>query len=86
MSGAYDDEAMWPLKCANSRCSAEFETQIGWLKTHAEVKCPGVINPLGPIPCPDTIRIDRGDLDFHIAEAKAGRYDPYAIWVRKRRP
>jgi hypothetical protein len=79
------DKDLWPLKCPE--CGEEFTKEIGWLKAHTDVKCPGVLNTLGPILCPVTITYRKEQLDLDIAQAKAGRLDPFrAAWVRKERP
>jgi hypothetical protein len=78
----YEDSDLWPFKCP--KCGEEFTKEIGWLKAHSEVKCPGVLDPVGPIPCPITIRYNAEKLGVDMAEAKAGRLDPFrATWVRK---
>jgi hypothetical protein len=80
----YDDDDDWPFKCPD--CGEEFTKKIGWLKTQTEVKCPGVLNPLGPIPCPHTLTDNHGEFPHALAEAKAGRLDPWASWLRRPPP
>jgi hypothetical protein len=84
----YKDEDLWPFKCPE--CGQEFTKEIGWLKTQTPtiaVKCPGILDPTGPIPCPRTLLYDTEEFRLALAEAKAGRYDPFGnAWVRKERP
>jgi hypothetical protein len=61
-------------------CGEEFAKEIGWLKAQTpkiKVKCPAILNPLGPIPCPITIDASTEEFRLMLAEAKAGRYDPF---------
>jgi hypothetical protein len=81
----YEDNDLWPIKCPE--CGEEFTKEVGWLKAHTEVRCPGVLNALGPILCPVTITYGTEQLGLDIAEAKAGRLDPFGTyWTRKVRP
>jgi integrase len=64
----YEDKDPWPFKCPE--CGEEFTKEIGWLKTHTEVKCPGVLNTLGPILCPITITYRTEQFCLDVAEAK----------------
>jgi hypothetical protein len=84
----YEDEDTWPFKCPE--CGEEFTKKIGWLKAQSptiSVKCPGVLNKLGPIPCPVTIRYSAEEFRLILTEAKAGRHDPFRnTWVRKDHP
>jgi hypothetical protein len=84
----YEDKDPWPFKCPE--CGEEFTKEIGWLKTQdpsINVKCPGIISPIGPIPCSQTLRYRAEEFSLALAEAKAGRYDPFRYeWVRKERP
>lgn len=78
----YEDKDLWPLKCP--QCGEEFTKEIGWLKANSSVKCPGIINPVGPIPCPVTLTVSAEEFRLALAEAKAGRYDVFGhIWVSK---
>jgi hypothetical protein len=85
----YEDKDPWPFKCP--QCGEEFTKEIGRLKTQAQgheisVKCPGILKDLGPFLCPVTIRYSAEEFRLALAEAKAGRFDPFgALWVRKRR-
>ncbi len=81
----YEDKDFWPFKCAH--CGEEFTKEIGWLKTQARganlsVKCPGIVNRLGPILCPNTLRYGAEEFRLILAEAKAGRFDPWRSIVR----
>lgn len=81
----YEDKDFWPFKCP--QCGEEFNKEIGWLKAHAkgfqlDIKCPGIINRLGPILCPNTLRYDTKEFRLILAEAKAGRFDPWRNMVR----
>jgi hypothetical protein len=84
----YENEDPWPFKCPE--CGEEFTKEIGWLKTQTPtivVKCPGILNPLGPIPCPITIGYRAEQFRLDLTEAQARRYDPFRhTWVRKERP
>jgi hypothetical protein len=84
----YEDKDLWPFKCPE--CGEEFTKEIGWLKTQTpniEIKCPGILNTLGPIPCPQTLRYRAEEFRLALSEATAGRYDPFRhTWVRKERP
>ncbi len=84
----YQDKDPWPFKCPE--CGEEFAQEIGWLKTQTPtiaVRCPGILNPLGPIPCPVTIRYSAEQFRRELTEAQARRYDPFRHrWVRKERP
>jgi hypothetical protein len=81
----YEDKDPWPIKCPE--CGEEFTKEIGWLKTHSEVRCPGVLNPTGPILCPVTIRYRTEQFCLEVAEAKARGADPFRhLWTRKQRP
>jgi hypothetical protein len=83
----YEDDDPWPFKCPE--CGEEFTKEIGWLKAQTPtiaVKCPGILNPLGPILCPVTLHYSAKEFRLALAKAKAGRYDPFgAHWVRKKR-
>jgi hypothetical protein len=81
----YEDNDPWPLKCPE--CGEEFTKKIGWLKTHFAVKCPGVLNPTGPILCPVTVTYRTEQFCLDVAEAKTRGIDPFRhIWIRKERP
>jgi hypothetical protein len=84
----YEDKDPWPFKCPE--CGEEFTQEIGWLKAQTptiSVKCPGIINTVGPIPCPVTLRYSGEEFRLMLAKAKAGGHDPFgATWVRKERP
>jgi len=84
----YEDEDPWPFKCPE--CGEEFTEKIGRLKAQTPtivVKCPGILDTLGPIPCPQTLRYSAEEFRLTLAEAKTGRLDPFRdIWVRKQRP
>jgi hypothetical protein len=84
----YEDKDLWPFKCPE--CGEEFTKEIRWLKAQSStitVKCPGILNPLGPIPCPRTLLYRAEEFRLTLAEAKAGKYDPFgSVWVRKERP
>jgi hypothetical protein len=81
----YEDEDLWPLKCPE--CGEEFTEKIGRLKTNLSAKCPGIKNPIGPIPCPMTVTVSAEELGLALAEAKAGRYDPFRnTWFGKEGP
>ncbi len=81
----YEDQDLWPLKCPE--CGEEFTKEIGWLKAHSEVKCPGILNRIGPIPCPVTLTYRTEQFCLDVAKAKAGHLDPFrASWICKQRP
>ncbi len=84
----YEDKDPWPFKCPE--CGEEFTKEIGWLKAQwpsIEIKCPGIPNSLGPIPCSVTIRYSAEEFRLKLAETQAGDVDIFgAIWVRKQRP
>jgi hypothetical protein len=84
----YEDRDLWPFKCPE--CGEEFATEIGWLKSQRrviEIKCPGILNPVGPISCPRTLHYRATEFRLVLGQAKAGRYDPYEqTWTRKQRP
>jgi hypothetical protein len=74
----YKDEDDWPFKCPE--CGEEFTEKIGRLKTQTPtiaVKCPGIVDPLGPIPCSVTLRYSAEEFRLALAKAKAGRHDPF---------
>jgi hypothetical protein len=81
----YEDKDFWPFKCP--QCGEEFMKEVGWLKTqargtHLSVKCPGIVNRLGPILCPTTLRYGAEEFRLILAEAQAGRFDPWRSMVR----
>jgi hypothetical protein len=84
----YEDKDPWAFKCPD--CGEEFTEEIGRLKAQTlniNVKCPGIINPIGPIPCPMTLRYSAEEFRLALTEAKAGRMDPFRdTWVRKQHP
>jgi hypothetical protein len=84
----YEDKDPWPFKCPE--CGEEFTEQIGRLKAQTPtiaVKCPGILNPIGPIPCPITLRYSAEDFRLALAKVTAGQQDPFgATWVLKQRP
>jgi hypothetical protein len=81
----YEDQDLWPLKCPE--CGEEFTKEIGWLKAHTTVRCPGVIDPLGPIPCPITLTYRTDEFCIEVAEAKARKLDIFwHVWTIKKRP
>lgn len=84
----YEDKDPWPFRCPE--CGEEFTEEIGRLKAqtkNVEVRCPGILNPVGPIPCPVTIRYSTKQFGLMLAEAQAGSTDPFgATWFRKQRP
>jgi hypothetical protein len=84
----YEDKDPWPFKCP--QCGEEFTKEIGWLKAQPitiAVKCPGIFDPVGPIPCSVTMRYSAEEFRLALTEALAGRYDPFgAHWIRKKRP
>jgi hypothetical protein len=84
----YEDKDPWPFKCRE--CGEEFTKEIGWLKMQApniSIKCPGIVNKVGPIPCPVTLQYSAEEFSLMLAKAKAGRYDPFRYtWIRKERP
>ena len=86
--GMYEDKDLWPFKCPE--CGEEFTEEIGWLKAQTQniaIKCPGILDPLGPILCPVTVRYSAEDFRLALAEAQAGRRDPFReTWIRKERP
>jgi hypothetical protein len=80
----YEEKDTWPFKCPE--CGEEFAKEIGWLKAQyptISIKCPGVINELGPICCPQTLMYRAEEFSSALIEAKAGRYDPWSVWVRR---
>lgn len=80
----YEDQDLWPIKCPY--CGEEFTEKIGRLKANFSVKCPAVTLP-GPVPCPTTINMRDEEFRLMLAEAQAGRHDPFRhIWTRKQRP
>lgn len=85
----YEDKDPWPFKCP--QCGEEFTEEIGRLKAQARgknisAKCPGIIG-VGPIRCPITVRYSAEQFLLKLAEAKAGRFDPFGtLWIRKSRP
>jgi hypothetical protein len=73
----YEDKDPWPFRCP--QCGEEFTKEIGWLKAQApniEVRCPGILNPVGPISCPVTLRYSAKEFRLVLAKAQAGRHDP----------
>jgi hypothetical protein len=84
----YEDKDAWPFKCPE--CGEEFTKEIGWLKAQSpviSVKCPGVLNNLGPILCPNTILCHNEQFRLDLAQAKAGGHDIFRdVWIRKQRP
>jgi hypothetical protein len=85
----YEDKDPWPFKCPE--CGEEFTEEIGGLKAQTgyeiSVKCPGIVSQPGRILCPNTLRYSAEEFRLALAEAKAGRFDPFGtLWVRKRRP
>jgi hypothetical protein len=82
----YEDKDFWPFKCPH--CGEEFKKEVGWLKAlpnddfYLSVKCPGIVNRLGPILCPNTLRYGAEEFRSMLAEAKAGRFDPWRSMVR----
>jgi hypothetical protein len=81
----YDDKAFWPFKCPH--CGQEFEKEIAWLKAQSTghdllVKCPGIVNRLGPVLCPNTLRYGAKEFRHTLAEAQKGRFDPWQSMVR----
>jgi hypothetical protein len=69
----YEDNDLWPVKCP--ACGEEFTKQVGWLKTHDTVKCPGT-------GCPTTINVPREGFALALAQARDGRFDPYGEMMR----
>jgi hypothetical protein len=84
----YEDEDLWPFKCPE--CGDEFTEQIGRLKAQTptiNVRCPGILNPTGPVRCGLVMRYSAEEFGLMLAEAKARRYDPFgSLWSRKQRP
>lgn len=87
-NAVYEDNDLWPFKCPE--CGEEFTKEIGWLKAQGpkiRVKCPGIVNLLGPIPCPITIECSDKEFGLMLTEAEAGGHNVFGTtWVRKRRP
>jgi hypothetical protein len=80
----YEDEDLWPIKCGH--CGEEFTEKIGRLKANLSVECPAVSLP-GPVRCGTLITIRDEEFRLALAQAQAGRYDPFRhLWVRKTRP
>jgi len=74
----YEDNDLWPVKCTH--CGQEFTKKIGWLKTQKpkiSLKCPGIVSKLGPVLCPNTLVYGAEEFRVVLAEAKAGRFDPW---------
>jgi hypothetical protein len=69
----YEDDKLWPIKCP--ACLEEVTKTVGWLKTHAEIKCPGN-------GCPNTILIGREEFNLRLAQARDGIFDPYGQMMR----
>lgn len=63
----YEDDKPWPILCPS--CGQAFQKQIGWLKTHDAVRCPGP-------GCGVLFKYSRKELGLKIAEAGKGLYDP----------
>ena len=63
----YEDDKPWPFVCPN--CGQAFQKQIGWLKTHEAIRCPGK-------GCGVLFKYSYEKLGAEIAEAREGRYDP----------
>jgi hypothetical protein len=83
----YEDKYPWPFRCPE--CGEEFTEELGRLKTQTKnvsVKCPGIINRLGPIRCPITIRYSAEEFGLVVAEAEAGRFDPWRKMLRINKP
>ena len=84
----YEDKDPWPFRCP--QCGEEFTEEIGRLKAqipYLEVKCPGTLSTVGPIPCPITIRYSNEQFRLALSEAQAGKRDIFGeIWIRKQRP
>jgi hypothetical protein len=82
----YEDKDFWPFKCP--QCGEEFKKEIGWLKAQPNddfslsVRCPGIINRLGPVLCPNTLKYGAEEFRFMLAEAKAARFDPWRSMIR----
>jgi hypothetical protein len=84
----YQDKDPWPFKCPE--CGEEFTEEIGRLKAQfpgdPEVSCPRILNPVGPVPCPVTLTMSAEEFRSALAQAQAGRYDPFEdVWGRKQR-
>jgi hypothetical protein len=81
----YEDADPWPFRCP--KCGEEFTEGIGRLKTQPSVKCPGIINTLGPIHCSMTFMVSPEEFGVALAKARRGEYDPWPYtWIRKVRP
>ena len=81
----YEDKDPWPFKCSD--CGEEFTKEIGWLKAQTptiSVKCPGTTNPIGPIPCPNTLLYSAEEFRLVLAKAKKGGFDPWRDMLRIR--
>ncbi len=63
----YEDDKPWPFLC--SSCGQAFQKQVGWLKTHDAIRCPGP-------GCGILFKYSREKLSLEITEAREGRYDP----------
>lgn len=83
----YENKDPWPFKCPE--CGEEFTKEIGWLKAQTPtitIKCPGVLNTTGPIPCPQTLRYTAEEFRLALTEAKASGADIFRYtWVRNER-
>jgi hypothetical protein len=73
----YEDQDLWPIKCPS--CGEEFFKQVGWLKTHTAIRCPGE-------GCATTIHTSAEEFGLALAEAKKGRFDPFRGMLRLNRP
>lgn len=66
---------LWPIKCAN--CGEEFTEEVGRIKIVGGVRCPQ---------CECRIDAPSEDFDYMVADANAGRSDPWQGMLRIRKP
>jgi hypothetical protein len=71
----YEDEDLWPIKCPE--CLDEFTEQIGRMKAGQQSRCPG---------CSLNLRHPKEEFALTLAEAKAGRLDPWGNMLRLQKP
>jgi phage FluMu protein Com len=70
----YEDDKPWPFTCAH--CGEHFQKQIGWLKTHAAIRCPH---------CKTTHEHRSKEFLLAVAQARKGLYDPLG-YIRRAKP
>jgi hypothetical protein len=71
----YEDDEVWPLKCP--RCLREFTEKVESLKTGPRLQCPD---------CGLGFTFSAEEFRTALAEARAGRYDPWREMVKITRP